>query len=215
MELHRAVIFANGELRNPAALASMLQPEDFLVAADGGLHHIWHLGRQPRLVIGDLDSLSATDLARLSADGVAIQRHPPEKNETDLELALQAVAAAGYTHVWVTAALGRRLDQTLGNVFLLARPEFAVLDIRLVDGECEAFVIRNEALILGQPGDVVSLLPLLGVASGVETEGLRYPLNAETLYPDRTRGISNVLDAPQALVKVAEGMLLCVHFRQI
>jgi thiamine pyrophosphokinase len=57
-------------------------------------------------------------------------------------------------------------------------------------------------------------LPLLGAAHGVETVGLRYPLNAETLYPDRTRGISNVLDAPQALVKVAEGMLLCVHFRR-
>ena len=215
MNSHRAIIFANGELPDPAAVKRILRRDDFLVAADGGLHHIWRLGRQPHLVIGDLDSISEADLAQLNANGISIQRYLPEKNETDLELALQAAVDAGYRVVRVMAALGNRLDHTLGNIFLLLRPEFATYDIRLEDGRCEVFLIRQQAEIQGRPGEVVSLLPLLGVAHGVQTEGLVYPLHAETLYPDHTRGISNVMAGTRATVKVVEGILLCIHYHTI
>ena len=50
----RAVLFANGEAQSRAALA--LQGNDFLVAVDGGLHHLHDLGLNPHLLIGDMDS---------------------------------------------------------------------------------------------------------------------------------------------------------------
>ena len=214
MGTERAVLFANGELRNPAVVKEMLQPSDFLVCVDGGLRYLKSLGLRPHLLIGDLDSISAGEVLELEKEQVRIQRYPVEKDETDLELALLAVLKEGYRTMRLVAALGGRLDQTLGNLFLLTLPALSGCDIRMEDGVEEAFIIRARETILGQPGDIVSLLPLAGKVTGVVTQGLRYPLQAETLWFDRTRGISNVLLENQAVIEVGTGVLLAIHTRK-
>lgn len=210
----RALLFVNGILGDPRAVAALIHPQDFLVAVDGGLHHLTRLGRLPHLLIGDLDSVSAEQVAALEAAGVHIERYPAEKDETDLELALLWAVRAGFRHITVLAALGGRLDQTLGNLFLLMRPELADREVRLEDGREEVFLIRGQGTVHGEVGDTVSLLPLAGPAQGIVTQGLRYPLRGETLYPDRTRGISNELIAPQASITLEQGLLLCIHTRR-
>jgi thiamine pyrophosphokinase len=124
------------------------------------------------------------------------------------------VSGEGYHTIRIVAALGGRLDQTLGNIFLLSRPELAEIDIRLEDGQQEVFLIRSLGRLNGQPGDTISLIPLTTQVTGVVTEGLRYPLVDEILYFDQTRGISNVLLESEAAIQVREGILLCVHERR-
>ena len=214
MKAGRAVIFANGELPDPAGAKALLQPGDTLIAADGGLHHLQALGLLPSLLIGDLDSVSPSDLEGLSGSDVTILRFPPEKDETDLELALGWAADQGFGAILILGALGGRLDQTLGNIFLLTWPRLAGIDLRLDDGWQEVTAITTTALIKGIPGETVSLLPLLGPARGIVTHGLRYPLHGETLWPERTRGISNELLEGQASVSLEQGCLLCIHTRK-
>jgi thiamine pyrophosphokinase len=48
----------------------------------------------------------------------------------------------------------------------------------------------------------------------VRTHALQYPLNAETLSPGETRGVSNVMLSDQAAVEIESGELLCVHLRR-
>lgn len=214
MKPGRAVIFANGELPDPAAARAILRSDDTLVAADGGLHHLQKLGLYPSLLIGDLDSVSAADLQPLADRDVSILRYPPEKDETDLELALEWAAAQGFGEVVIAGALGGRLDQTLGNIFLLTWPRLAGIDLRLDDGLQEVFVIRYKTDLYGAPGDLLSLLPLFGPAKGIVTHGLRYPLRGETLVPERTRGISNELLSDRASISLEQGCLLCIHSRK-
>jgi thiamine pyrophosphokinase len=57
----------------------------------------------------------------------------------------------------------------------------------------------------------VSLLPLQGPVTGIRTQGLKYPLVDETLYPDQTRGISNVMENDTAVITIKHGKLLCIH----
>ncbi len=210
----RALIFVNGSLPDPEKVRFLLEPEDWLVAVDGGWYHLKALGLRPHLLIGDLDSVAAEDAAALEAEGVEIRRFPVHKDETDLELALLAVRAAGVATLRVAAALGGRLDQTLANLSLLLLPELEDCDVRLDDGQEEVFLIRKRAEIHGQAGDGVSLLPILGPARGVTTAQLAYPLRAETLFPQRTRGISNVMESTSAAVSVQHGVLLCIHMRK-
>ena len=47
----RTIIFANGDLGDPQRLQAMLNPDDWLVAADGGLRHLTNLGQVPDLII--------------------------------------------------------------------------------------------------------------------------------------------------------------------
>jgi thiamine pyrophosphokinase len=207
----RAIIFANGHLPDLEAARCLIRPDDFLIAADGGMRHALALGLLPSIVIGDLDSLTPDNRRRLEGSGVEIRQYPPDKNETDLELALRTALEAGYRSILVLAALGGRLDQTLGNLSLLTDPSLAEVDVRLDDGIEEAFFVRKQADVQGCPGDTVSLIPWGGLAEGVTTEGLRWPLRGETLYPEKTRGVSNEMLAEIATISLKSGLLLVIH----
>lgn len=213
MILKRVLIFANGDLAEVNSLRRLLQPDTLLVAADGGLRHMRRLGLKPDRVIGDMDSLSAAELAQLEAEGIALERHPRDKDATDLELALRWAAENGCRQVRVAAALGGRLDQTLGNIALLAHPAFAEFDLRLDDGLEEVLVIRRRAVIEGAGGDRVSLLPYGSPAEAVTTQGLKYPLRSETLNLHQTRGISNLMLGSRAEINLRSGLLICIHTR--
>jgi thiamine pyrophosphokinase len=213
MAAKRAWIFVNGDLLNPQALQAMIEPDDLLVAADGGLRHLQLLGLDPVVLIGDLDSVSEQDIRSLEQKGILIDRHPVEKDETDLELALLWVLARDISEIRIVAAQGDRLDHTLGNLFLLMLPKLQGYDVRLEDGQDEVFLINSSRSIIGQVGDRVSLLPLGKPAVGVSTQGLKYELDQETLWPERTRGISNVMVEAQAVVSVENGLLICIHSR--
>jgi thiamine pyrophosphokinase len=206
----RAIVFANGEFPDPRGVKVLLRPGDLVVAADGGTRHALAAGVPPGVVIGDLDSLAPDDQARLEAAGTQIVRFSPHKDETDLELALLHAAQEGATEIVVLAALGGRLDQTIANVLLLALPELRGLDVRIVEDVQEAFLIQGQAVIEGQPGDTVSLIPLGGDAVGVTTDGLEWTLTEDTLRFGPARGVSNVLTARRASVHVRRGSLLCI-----
>jgi thiamine pyrophosphokinase len=209
----RAVIFANGILSDAQTVKSILHSDDLLIAADGGARHALALGLVPAVLIGDLDSILKADRIRLEAADTQIRQYPQDKNETDLELALQFAVNAGVREILIVAALGGRLDQTLGNLSLLTGPEFAALDLRVDDGVEQAWFVRQRTELRGRPGELVSLIPWSGEVHGVTTSGLRWPLQSETLFPDRTRGISNELVGETALVEIKSGLLLLVHRR--
>lgn len=211
----RAVIFANGRLTRPI----ILQPDDLIIAADGGSHHCLGLGIRPQVVIGDLDSVRNDELEVLSALGTEIITYPARKDFTDLELALMEAQKRGADRVLLLAALGARWDQSLANILLPAA--MPGLRISMVDGLQEIhFIHPGETLeITGQTGDIVSLIPLGGDAHGITTHGLEYPLFSETLHLGSTRGISNVLlagtsAAGKASVTLNAGLLLCAVIHQ-
>lgn len=207
----RVILFVNGELPEPQALRALINDDDLLVAVDGGLAHLERLGLTPHLVIGDLDSADPELIAKFRAQGVEIRPFPTDKDETDLEIALDAAIKLAPAKIRIAAALGGRLDQTLANIFLLTRADLAEYDIRLIDGQTEVFLIRDSSTISGKAGERVSLLPINGPATGIRTTGLHYPLDDETLYPERTRGVSNYMSAPTASIAIQSGLLLCIH----
>lgn len=207
----RAILFVNGDLPSPQVFRARLRPDDVLIAVDGGLRYITTFDLEPDLIIGDLDSADPAEVARLQSQGVEIRRLPTHKDETDLEQALAAAQEMGVNTIWIAAAIGNRIDQTLGNIFLITDPKLSSLNVRLVDGRREMFLIRDHATISGQPGQTVSLIPLQGKVEGVKTHNLAYPLNNEILYPYKTRGISNVMQSETAAVSIRNGLLLCIH----
>jgi thiamine pyrophosphokinase len=208
----RVVIVASGE---PDAVdVTWLDRADLVVAADGGAAWLDRVGCRPDLVVGDLDSADATLVERLDDAGTAIERHAPDKDASDLELALDAARARRATDVVVLGALGgERLDHELANLLLLADPTLADLPVRIVRGSTTVRVLHaGRRLDLGgRAGDSVTLLPIGGDAVGVATAGLRWPLEGATLGVGRSRGLSNeVVDAPAA-VSLERGALLVVE----
>ncbi len=208
----RAIIFANGEMKDLPDIREVTGSDHLVIAADGGSYHCERLGIRPQVIIGDFDSLEASDLQAMEMAGVKTIRYPTRKDYTDMELALLYARDQGIQEIQVYGALGQRWDQTLANLLLPASEEFDSVQIRLIDHHQEITLLRSghSLGLSGQPGDTVSLVPLMGDAQGITTQGLEYPLQDETLYFGSTRGISNVLLGESARVSLREGLLLCI-----
>ena len=212
--LHRIIIFANGELPDINKVRPLLRPDDHIICADGGARHALALGLRPNLVIGDMDSINKDQWRELEQAGVAIEMFPRDKNETDLELAILRAVELEPKEIVIVAALGGRLDQTLGNIALLTDARLLSFDIRFDDGVEEIFFCRDQAEVHGRSEDIVSLIPWGAPVQQIHTQGLKWTLNNETLYPEKTRGISNEMMSETARIKVSSGNLLIVHRRQ-
>lgn len=207
----RIIIFANGNLPNPEKARTLLRPDDFILCADGGTRHALALGLTPNVVIGDLDSVTEEERRKMKELDVDTIQHPTDKNETDLELAINHALTLNPSQILILAALGGRMDQTLANIALLSDLRLSTFDIRLSDGVEEIFFCRDQVQVEGRSGDIVSLIPWQGEVNGVFTENLRWHLHHETLYPEKTRGISNEMTADVATVSIKSGLLLITH----
>ncbi|MCS6825327.1 MAG: thiamine diphosphokinase [Caldilinea sp.] len=208
----RALVAVNGVIQDYSSLQLLLRADDYLVAADGGALHWLALGRTPHVVVGDLDSLPAAVIEELAAQGVHIERHPREKDQTDIELAIERAIRDGADEVLLIGALGGRLDQTLANVLLLAQRNWPA-SVRLVEGNQIAEVVRGPGAVEfhGAPGDLVSLIPLSPTVQGVTYRGLRYPLENAELFLGSTRAISNEMAETHASISIRQGLALVVH----
>jgi len=210
----RIIIFANGDLTNLEKARTLIRPEDFILCADGGTRHALVLGLTPNVVIGDLDSITKEERRKIDDVGVEVIKFPVDKNETDLELAIDHAVSLNPDQIFILAALGGRMDQTLANIALLSNLQLATCNIKLTDGVEEIFFCRDQVKVEGRSGDIVSLIPWQGEVTGVFTENLRWHLHREILYPDKTRGISNEMTADVATVQIRSGLLLITHRTQ-
>ncbi len=208
------VIVANAPGIELTPYQTLLASASLIIAADGGGTALFASGYTPHLLIGDLDSIDPAALAVYQARGVTIERHRPDKDETDLELALLAAVRMGASRIDVIGALGGRWDQSLANVALLGMAELRDCRVRLIDEPQQIWLVTDESLIPGAVGDTVSLLPFGGDAHGITTAGLAYPLQDGSLFYDRARGVSNVITDSPARVQVRQGRLLVVWTRQ-
>jgi len=206
----RAFIFLNGDFI-PEDLSGLDKPHACWIAVDGGVRHFDHLARLPEVLIGDLDSVSKEDLAKCLAAGVKIMEFPPIKDETDFELALSYAARQVSGPIYILGALGGRIDHALANISLLLGKQCKDRDIQIISAGTALFFIHQHSVIAGKPGETISLIPWGAICEGVSTRGLRFPLDDETLFPEKSRGISNVMLNHEAEVFCRKGSLLCVH----
>jgi thiamine pyrophosphokinase len=204
------VVVAGGEL--PATRALDGVPAGVpVVVADRGLEHALRLGLAVTQAVGDFDSASPESVAAAEAGGIAVVRHPADKDATDLELALDAAAALEPRRILVLAGGGGRLDHLLATVLLLGSERYREMELDAHVGGARVHVVRGERTLEGEPGELVTLLSLGGRAEGVRTEGLRYPLEGETLEAGSSRGVSNRFLTAVARVQVERGVLLAIR----
>lgn len=210
----RALVFANGEPNDGPMVQRVLADGQtaLVVAADGGARVARYFGRKVDVVIGDMDSLPARQLESLEANGTQVYRYPPEKNETDLELALKWVARQDYRWIRIIGGIGGRFDQMLANVYLMALPELSECEVMLAAGrQLIRLLSPGEHPVQGNIGDTLSLIPISHAVTGIQTYNLRYPLRQETLDFGPARGVSNVIDDVDAAIHFETGLLLLVH----
>lgn len=192
---------------DPPALAGAAA----VVAADVGVAEALRLGLHVDILVGDLDSASATDVRTVEEAGGRIRRYPRDKDATDLELALDEALSLGADRILVLGGADGRLDHTLGNALVLGSPRFVGVRIDARFGRAAMHVIRGRRTLRGRPGETISLFALGGPARGVRASGVRWPLCGEELAPGSGRGTSNVFVEPTVVVEVGEGVVAAIR----
>lgn len=185
------------------------EPEDYLLAADGGLAHMQKLGLTPDGIIGDFDSLGYVP------EGAQV--FPVEKDDTDAMLAVRKGLELGYGYFLLYGSLdGPRLDHTVAN--------FQTLQF-LADHGATGFLVGNSHIVtVVKDGAVrfdpactgnISVFCMGAPAKGVTIEGLYYSLEEGTLTPGFPLGASNHFTGHEAVIRVRDGSLLVIFDRQM
>lgn len=188
-------------------------PETLMIVVDGALEVTHRMKILPDFIVGDFDTVDQSLLTFY--EDTIILRHPPEKDQTDTELAIETALQAGCTMIDFLGATGSRLDHSLANIFLLQGLMERQIDATIVNEnnklylKDKGFVLyRNEAC-----GDFVSLLPLSETVEGVTLQGFKYPVQNLTFYREKTLGISNEITEEKAIVEFTKGIFVVVESR--
>jgi thiamine pyrophosphokinase len=212
----RAVIFANGIMDVWPLEFNLSVEDDLIIAADGGYNHCKRWDLKPHVLVGDMDSVADSDLSALEKTSTQILRYPAQKDETDLQLAIQTAVDRHATDIIILGALGSRWDMTLSNVLILTIPLLQNVDARILDGPDEIICLQGpgKSQLNGDIGHLLSLIPLSGPAIGVTLAGTAYMLDKATLPMGTSRGISNVFRKKRVTIEIESGQLLVVISRE-
>ena len=201
------LVIGGGEAISPREHAALPDAE-LVIAADSGIDRAHEVGLNVDVALGDFDSVSAQGYLKAETAGVELIRHPEDKNETDLELALLHAASLEPDRIVVAGIGGGRLDHLMSSVLLLADGRFASIEVDALVGNERVSVIHRRRTLTGTIGSRVSLLPIGGSVRGVHATGFAYELDDETLQRHSPRGMSNAFVAPLAVVSLDVGVLL-------
>ena len=207
----RAIVVAGGDRDLDAVPPEW--SDAVVIGADSGVDFAHALGLRVDVAVGDFDSISPAGFERVEAEGARIERHPNEKDQTDLEIALDEAVRIGATDVLVVGIGGGRLDHLTANLLLLASPQFTSCRIEARAGSARVHVVRGGAPrtdLAGEVGELVTLLAVGGPAKGITTQGLVYALAGDDLPESTSRGVSNVVESTPATVGLEDGTLLAI-----
>ncbi len=190
-----ALIIAAGDVTPHPLLLATSRRAELVIAADGGLRHARTLGVTPGILVGDLDSVTRADLGEWP--DVPRIVHPADKDQTDLELAVELAVSRGADELVLCGTFGSRPDQSLAALLLAARLQMDGLTVELDSGVDHGWALtagpgRHLDLLPDEVFSVLSLTPSITVT----VSGARYRPEAAVLEFGSGLGVSNVALGP-------------------
>ncbi|MBS9767290.1 MAG: thiamine diphosphokinase [Flavobacteriaceae bacterium] len=197
----KTVILANGTFPIRAEVLEKLENSDFIIACDGASDKLLNYGKEPNLIIGDLDSADATTLMKYKNIVQKVSR----QDNTDLMKAMDWCVENKHTEVAILGATGGREDHTLGNLFAITTYA-SKLNLELFTDTGSFVVLDNSGSLQTYVGQQVSLFPQPQNMK-ITTKGLKYTLDNQAL-PYLYSGTLNEAETDSIYLEFYGGILL-------
>lgn len=191
-----------------------LQP-DCVIAADGAMQLILDANLPCDYGVGDFDTVNpeVPELLKKKSS-VRLFSFPPQKDETDAQLALELAMELQPACIRIVGATGGRIDHMLGNLELLRLPARRGIYCEIADPQNLICLVTDSMTLKVQKGwKYVSFLSYTDRTEGICLRGFRYPLENCTLEKGSTLCISNEMVQDTAEVSIRSGMLYCIRSR--
>lgn len=190
-------------------IKALIDSENYVICTDGGYDIAVSQGIQPHLLLGDFDSIRSP-----LPENIEIKRFKPEKDYTDLDLAMRLACERGYDELLILGGIGGRLDHTIANLQLLSHYDSCFKSLVMMDGRNKCFIIDSKKfskiVIQKERNCYLSLFSLSEKATGICIDGAKYPLKNHTLTRTFPLGVSNEFTEKNTVVSITDGTLLAV-----
>ncbi|MDF1572758.1 MAG: thiamine diphosphokinase [Bacteroidales bacterium] len=173
---HKVVILANGGFPVTSRCLEILDNAETIICCDEAAEHLLRYGREPDLIIGDMDSISRATRQRFSDRVIAIE----EQETNDLTKAVNHCIQNEINEVTILGATGLREDHTLGNISLMLEYSRKIT-VRMVTDYGVFTVVQSGEKVHSFPGEKISFFSVDNRVK-VTSEGLKYPLKNMQLH---------------------------------
>ncbi|MFK9092381.1 thiamine diphosphokinase [Bacillus salipaludis] len=208
-------ILAGGPEELLPELADYKEENAIWVGVDRGVFHLLNRNIKPVIAFGDFDSVSQEELSLIESQVAELKRYKPEKNETDMELALNWAIEQKPSIIRMFGATGGRLDHFLANVHLLLVP------LKAKNPAIVYLIDHQNIVFLKEPGSYtiekmnskkyISFLPLTLNVSDITLKGFKFPLKNQHISLGSTLCISNELISDYGTFSFSKGILIVIR----
>jgi thiamine pyrophosphokinase len=185
------------------------------VGVDRGVFHLLKRNIKPSIAFGDFDSVTDEELAYIETQVSELKKFKPEKDETDMELALNFAIGENPEKIQLFGATGGRLDHLFANVQLMVDPllKGKQNDIVLIDSKNYLFVKAPGTYSINHDPNLkyISFVPVTLAVKDLTLKGFKYPLENRHISIGSTLCISNELIDDYGTFSFSEGILLVIR----
>lgn len=185
-------------------------PNDaFIIAADSGISHLKGFGVEPNIIMGDFDSCEVP-----TEYNCEIVRFKPEKDDTDLMIAVKKALSLGFDKIFILGATGGRFDHTIAAL--------QTLEYIYEHGSYGALFDENNAIYIQGVGKSIykadkncyfSVLSLTD-ESVVSIIGTKYELQDSVIMRSFPLGVSNEFVKEYAEIELSKGKVLIIYSKK-
>lgn len=208
-------ILAGGPIENLPDLHNYDGDHVCWIGVDRGVFHLLNEGITPTHIFGDFDSVSFHELEIIKENISNFDIYPSEKDETDLELALNWVILQNPSSIRMFGSTGGRLDHMLANIQLLIKPLNEGIGVVIIDHQNELTVkLPGEFTVMRDASfPYISFIPFSNHVDGLTLTGFKYPLKNCHISWGSTLCISNELISNIGTFSFLTGILIMIRSR--
>ena len=206
------VIFLNGEYKYSQEFMDKLVSENAVCfCADGGANFAFKYGKIPEMIIGDLDSVEKKVLEYYKSKNILVKKFPKDKDFTDFELILEEIRKIKKDNnylqqVFVVGGLGKRIDMTLSNLFIMEKYKNLVF---LQENE-EIFYAEKSFVLKNKKECEFSIIPISEKVEKLTLKGFKFETNKIDVKRESSRLVSNVIVGNEASVEFESGKMIII-----
>lgn len=198
------ILFVNGGRTPEKKYFLELAKGRKIFAIDKGIEICRENNILPEILIGDFDSAEKNSVDWAVKNKIPIERHPVDKDFTDLQLALKLVKK---NSAIMTAVFGGRFDHLFSTIFSCANCDKKIF---LADEKEIIFFLKaNETAEVKffQKPFAISLLPISEICEGVNIDNVHWTLDGAKLFQKLPNAISNRLEGDKIKIHIDAGTL--------
>lgn len=186
---------------------------DLVIGVDRGAYRLLKSAVTPNVAIGDFDSTSVRELREVKKKVRDIRAFPSEKDETDLDLAIDYAISLNPEEVVIYGAIGSRFDHTLVAVNLLEQLLKKNISAIIRDRHNEVFLLKSRRTIINSIKYRYLSILAYSTKARVTLRGVLYPVTKHVFHRTMSLGVSNEIVGKEAEVIVHSGIAVVIQSR--